>query len=421
MASNTKDEDRHKQQLDELVERWLRWDPDPVTRTEIEGLRDAQDYKTLSDRLSTRIAFGTAGLRGAMQAGFNSMNVLTVVQASQGLARYMFEVFGEEETKKRGLVVGYDGRHYSKEFARRTALTFLSLGIRVYLFSVLVPTPFVPFAVLQKKAAAGVMVTASHNPKNDNGYKVYWENGCQIVSPHDVGISKKIEQNLEPWKNVSDDLLTTSSYLLVDPKDEIDKSYYHLIQQNYSFHKGEKKEIKVVYTPMHGVGLVWAEKAFEAFNIAPFIPVALQKEPDPEFPTVHFPNPEEGKGALKLAIETAESTGTKLILANDPDADRLAVAEKLSSGEWKIYNGNEIGVLLAAWVWSEYKRTNPSVDPANCVMISTAVSSQMLRSICKQEGLVYEETLTGFKWIGSAAEKHIKVRNMFHLVSFHRL
>lgn len=388
-----------------LVGKWLQWDRNEETIKEIKDLVANNNEAELKARLAKRIAFGTAGLRGPMQAGFACMNDLTVIQASQGLCKYLQTLVSD--LKQRGVVVGYDGRHHSKEFAEWTAATFLSQGIKVYLFSTLVPTPFVSFATPHLKCAAGVMVTASHNPKDDNGYKVYWDNGCQINVPHDKGISDCIEQNLAPWEYNKAELL--KSELLQDPTETISAAYLKEIVEKCCFHKSENTQaVPVTYTAMHGVGAQWVAKAFEAFSLSPFIPVPQQVVPDAEFPTVAFPNPEEGKGALKLAIETAEKAGSVLILATDPDADRLAVAEKLPSGEWKVFTGNEIGALLANWAWLKYKQSHSNVDPSKCVVVNSTVSSKFLKALADKEGLKYDETLTGFKWIGNQAAIRMK-------------
>ncbi|KYQ89432.1 phosphoglucomutase [Tieghemostelium lacteum] len=389
-----------------LANKWLEWDKNEKNRKEIQHFVDEKNEQELRERLENRIQFGTAGLRGPMKAGFANMNDLTVIQASQGLALYVKETIDSALTK--GVVVGYDGRHNSQTFARLTAATFLSKGFKVYLFSKLVPTPFVAFAVPELGASCGVMITASHNPKDDNGYKVYWDNGCQINTPHDKGISKLIDENLVPWTMNLDDL--NKSDLVSDPLERVSKSYFTKISKYSVVKSGATiKQEKVVYTPMHGVGGDYAAEAFKVFDLHPFIPVELQIKPDAEFPTVAFPNPEEGKGALKLAIETAESNQSRLILANDPDADRLAVAEKQSSdGSWKVFNGNEIGVLFADWAWRKERALfseGYNCKPSEYTMISTAVSSAMLSTMAKKEGFQHEEVLTGFKWVGNAAKQ----------------
>lgn len=388
-----------------LVSQWLSWDKDPVTRTEIETLAIQGNEDELSQRLSNRIAFGTAGLRARMQAGFNSMNNLIVQQTSQGLCTYLEQVLTADVARDRGLVIGFDGRYNSKAYALITAASFASRGHKVYLMSsTLVATPFVPFGVQTLGAAAGVMVTASHNPKDDNGYKVYWGNGCQIISPHDSGIASEIMKNLQPWANVPDFNTVTNNKYVSDPTSFLSNAYFSLISNNLCNTREQNgKSIKITYTAMHGVGHQWCKEAFRRFGFPPYIETKEQVEPDPNFPTVKFPNPEEGKGALALAISTAEANNCSLILANDPDADRLAVAEKYK-GSWKIFNGNEIGILFAGWVWEQFRQKNPTADVSRCAMVSTAVSSKMIKSMAAIEGFQYHEVLTGFKWIGNKAQ-----------------
>ncbi|KAL0487378.1 phosphoglucomutase [Acrasis kona] len=404
----------------DLAKLWLETDVFAHTRLEIEQLLANNDEKELTIRLQERIAFGTAGLRARMAAGFSCMNELIIIQTTQGLVKYLASQQLEND-KQRGIVIGYDGRHNSKNYAQLTAIVFLSSGYTVHLFPQLACTPIVPFSVIELNCVAGIMITASHNPKMDNGYKLYWHNGCQIVEPHDEGISKCILQNLAVWPQVksmiptnyipdSNDTWIAPNHLLKDPSAQID-NYFNKIKQyshNHSINASRKNPI--TYTAMHGVGAPWVTRAFQVFDLQPYIPVSQQILPDPDFSTVAYPNPEEGKGALSLAIQTAQQHDSKLILANDPDADRLAVAERQTDGEWRIFNGNEIAVLMAHWVWTRHKKQfNPSPQQAsNCVMINSTVSSKILRAMAHHEGFRYEETLTGFKWIGNKAHDEIK-------------
>ncbi len=326
----------------------------------------------------------------------------------QGLCKYIEECEG---TYDYSVVVGFDARHNSARFALRTATTFLLNGARVYLFGKFCPTPFVAYAVQKFKCAAGIMVTASHNPKQDNGYKVYWSNGAQIIPPHDKGIAASIEKNLEPWDNVWDESVVNDHPRCQDPMAEVMSDYFQDMKRqsrHYSadggLMKAQPQDPILTYSAMHGVGYEFCKKAFEAFGLKPFVPTPRQVEPDPEFPTVEYPNPEEGKGALKLAMETAESVSSRHILANDPDADRLAVAEKQTDGEWKIFTGNELGALFGWWAIDKYKATyGGSLD--NTWMASSTVSSMILKSMAEKEGFSFEDTLTGFKWMGNMACK----------------
>eukprot|EP01113_Clastostelium_recurvatum_P029932 TRINITY_DN3624_c0_g1_i2.p1 TRINITY_DN3624_c0_g1~~TRINITY_DN3624_c0_g1_i2.p1 ORF type:complete len:288 (+),score=69.84 TRINITY_DN3624_c0_g1_i2:272-1135(+) len=285
--------------------------------------------------------------------------------------------------KTRGVVIGYDGRHHSLRFAQLAAATFISQGILVYLFSRLVPTPFVSFATPHLKCVAGVMVTASHNPKDDNGYKVYWESGCQINVPHDKGILQQIDANLAPWDIHHDDLLAKSKdSLLKDPIDEVSAAYFEKVGSTCCFHQAynASSKVPITYTAMHGVGAEWVARSFATFNLPPYIPVPEQISADPEFPTVEFPNPEEGQGALKLAMAAAEAHASPLILATDPDADRLAVAEKVAGPHetgWRIFTGNEIGAFLAYWLWQKNQASPDALPPAQIAMVNSTVSSKV--------------------------------------------
>ena len=284
----------------------------------------------------------------------------------------------------------------------------------MYLYSKMVATPLVPFCIRKKGCLAGVCITASHNPKEDNGFKVYGPTGAQIVPPVDEYISAEIEANLAPWNGVvdtADDI--TASPLCEDPAGELIDSYFDEVSAKlcrYHATNAAPGAPEVIYTAMHGVGHEFAEAAFSAFNLPPFTPVAAQCDPDPTFPTVKFPNPEEGEGALQMAFDTASpaSDGT-IVLANDPDADRLAAAVRVHdpnwNSEWRIFTGNEIGTLLGHWQWSNWKRENPQGDPSSVHMLASTVSSKMLQKIAHVEGFNFEETLTGFKWMGNRAEE----------------
>ncbi|GAA5831553.1 hypothetical protein JCM11251_000746 [Rhodosporidiobolus azoricus] len=400
--------------LDKAVEEWLRLDRNPETRAEITSLLSTPSgIEDLSKRFSSRIAFGTAGLRGPMQAGPSAMNDLVIIQASQGLAKYAEET--TDGAKERGIVVGHDHRFHSEEFARLTAGVFRRRGWKVYELEGLVHTPLVPFSTKRLNAALGVMVTASHNPAKDNGYKVYWSNAVQIISPHDSGIAQCILDSLE----VEEAAWTPEQF---KPTDEADGKFWdavkgtQVLKEQYfdmcgglAMHKEANASTSLLftYTPMHGVGLPFALSALQSFGFpsSSISVVPSQAQPDPTFPTVKFPNPEE-LGALDLAIKHAESVGSTIVLANDPDADRFTAAEKQSNGEWKQFTGDELGALLGAWALGRYreereKSGQDADDVSKAAMCASTVSSKMLRSMAEKEGFVFRETLTGFKWIGN--------------------
>ncbi|CAG8706218.1 4739_t:CDS:10, partial [Dentiscutata heterogama] len=253
--------------------------------------------------------------------------------------------------------------------------------------------------------ACGIMITASHNPKQDNGYKVYWENACQIIPPHDKGISNAISNNLEPW--IWDPKLVDNNELCVDNINEISDAYFGELKV-LSRHREDNaaSNLKFIYTALHGVGTPAAKRIFETFSLKSLILTKEQADPDPDFPTVTFPNPEEGKGTLELAMKTANEVGARIVLANDPDADRFSVSEKQKNGNWTIFSGNQIGVMLASVVLNNYKASGKPLE--KLAMLSSAVSSKMLAIIAKIEGFYFEETLTGFKWLGNVTIDLVK-------------
>ncbi|KAK6324413.1 hypothetical protein J4Q44_G00037550 [Coregonus suidteri] len=396
--------------LDQAINQWLQFDKNPQTVALVHGLVKEGAVGELRRCFGSRMEFGTAGLRAAMGPGISCMNDLTIIQTTQGFCKYLEHCFGEG-LKERGVVVGFDARAHppsggsSKHFASLAAAVFTSRGVPVHLFCDITPTPFVPFTVSHLGLCAGIMVTASHNPKQDNGYKVYWENGAQIVPPHDKGISVAIEANLEPWPESWD--TTSHSPLLKDPYQDIHTEYYRTIQQHCHHREINKSsEVKIVHTSVHGVGHTFVQSAFKAFDLRPPYAVEEQKDPDPEFPTVQYPNPEEGEGVLTLSFALAEREGASVVLANDPDADRLAIAEKQKGGQWRVFSGNELGALLGWWVYQCWKQTNPDQSTVKAVyMLASTVSSKILRAIALKEGFHFEETLTGFKWMGNRARE----------------
>ncbi|RKP11409.1 hypothetical protein BJ684DRAFT_22028 [Piptocephalis cylindrospora] len=401
--------------IETLAEDWLRLDRNPETRKTIDDLVKSKDEATLEKLLRKRIVFGTAGLRAGMEAGFSRMNDLTVIQASQGLCAYLSHVV--PDAVGRGVVIGYDHRHHSRRFARLAAAAFLHRGFTVHYLDEYVHTPLVPYGVRQLDAACGIMITASHNPKQDNGYKVYWGNACQIIPPHDEGIASSILQHTIPW--TWDEDMVDRDELVRRPLASLVASYMDdLGDLSYHRNLNAKCPIPLVYTAMHGVGTPYVEKAMKAFGLPAPIQVKEQCTPDPEFPTVPFPNPEE-KGALDLAMKRAEEAveggkGRVLVLANDPDADRFAVAERQLDGSWRVLTGNQIGVLLAMG-WVKDLRDSGKVQGKGLAMVASAVSSKMLESIAKAEGFHFEERLTGFKWIGNGA---IELRHQGYTVPF---
>ena len=311
------------------VKEFLEWNQEPSMVNEIKNLIENNQFQVLKKLFLTRLEFGTSGLRARMGCGFSQLNQLTIIQTTQGVYQYFKRV--EPKLKDLGVVIGRDHRHNSNEYARLTASVFLRNGVKVYYYKSMVHTPMVPFGVKMLGAACGIMITASHNPKDDNGYKLYGENGCQIIPPLDVDISKEIDCNLKPlvWDM---DLVETRGDLVVDPTFLIE-DYFKKLRENML--PVAKEKLKICYTAMHGVGFPFAMRVAEILE-QNFVMVKDQCNPNPDFPTVKFPNPEE-KGALDMAIQVARVENCSLIFANDPDVDRLAVAEVTPNNEWLFY------------------------------------------------------------------------------------
>uniref|UniRef100_A0A671L6N1 Glucose 1,6-bisphosphate synthase-like n=1 Tax=Sinocyclocheilus anshuiensis TaxID=1608454 RepID=A0A671L6N1_9TELE len=373
--------------LDKAVNQWMAWDKNPQTRKQMESLVREGHVVELRRRLCSRMTFGTAGLRAEMGAGFACINDLTVIQSTQ------VKSCSHLCNSVKNMYVFFLCR-----LARLTAAVMLCKDIPVYLFSTYVPTPFVPYAVMKYEAAAGVMITASHNRKEDNGYKVYWHNGAQISSPHDKEILHCIEENTEPWPESWNEHLVESSLLRRDPLEDVCRWYMEELN-TICFHRelNAKSPLKFVHSSFHGVGHNYVQRAFQQFGFPPPIPVPEQKETDPDFSTVSCPNPEEGESVLELSLRLAEREEAHIVVATDPDADRLAVADF----GWKVFTGNELAALLGWWMLFNWKEAHPDpADTETVYMLATTVSSKILKAFARIEGFHFEETLPGFKWIG---------------------
>jgi phosphomannomutase len=384
------------EQLNARAQQWIEGDVDDRTREELRAVLRGGDAADLSDRMAGPLEFGTAGLRGVIGAGPNRMNRAVVIRTAAGLAQYL--VANAVNASNRGVVIGYDGRRMSRELAQETASVLAAAGIIAHLFPTLCTTPQTAFACTELGACAAVMVTASHNPPEYNGFKVYWEDGAQIIPPHDRGIASEIDK-IGPARQVPRIPVEAAlaKRLVRHVPDSVTARYLQRIAA-LSIHSDGREGMRIVYTPMHGVGNITARAALAQAGFRDVQSVAEQAQPDGEFPTVRFPNPEE-PGALDLAFALARKCKADLILANDPDADRLAVAVPTRDKQGYVQlSGNQVGVLLGHYLLAEHP--NP---PPDRIVVTTIVSSPMLSVIAEHHSVRYAETLTGFKWIANKA------------------
>lgn len=371
------------------AEAWRDEDPDPTTKAELDALLTRGDEPELRDRFAGMLEFGTAGLRGLLGAGPNRMNRSVVLRATAGLARHLLASVANAGA--RGVVVGFDGRRMSRELARDVAEVLAGHDVVAHVFEAYAPTPLVGFAVRHLGAAGGVVITASHNPPAYNGYKVYWANGAQIVPPHDAGIAAQIArvETIASIPRVAYDVAKGDDLVRVCPP-EVTESYLALVR-GCALHPETPRELGIAYTAMHGVGGPFVRRALAEQGFSNVVEVKEQAEPDGSFPTVAFPNPEE-KGAMDLVLALAEAHGAQLVLANDPDADRLAVAA-LHEGRYVTLTGNEIGCLFAHYLLEQGPKA------PNRLVVASVVSSPMVVAIGEAHGAWAELTLTGHKWI----------------------
>ena len=387
------------------LDEYKRWceSPEFDEETKKELLEIKENEAEIEDRFYKELEFGTAGLRGIIGAGTNRMNKYTVGKATQGLANYILE----QGTQDKGVAISYDSRRMSKEFSLQTALILCANGIKAYLFENLRPVPELSFAVRELKCTAGVMITASHNPPKYNGYKVYWDDGSQIVSPRDTEIIEKVRnvKDFSEIKSISKEEAIEKGLLnIVGP--EMDEKYIKVLKDhilNPEIMKEQGKKLKVVYTPLHGTGNTIAEKLLKELGMENVYVVSEQKDPDGEFPTVDYPNPED-PNAFKLALELAKKVDADVVLATDPDADRLGIYAKDSkTGEYMNYTGNMSALLIAEYRISQMKEKG--ILPTNGIFVTTIVSSELAKAIAKNYGLECIEVLTGFKNIGAVMRK----------------
>ena len=379
--------------LDEY-KKWL--DSNILSASEKEELKSiANDEKEIESRFYTNLSFGTAGMRGIRGIGRNRMNKYNIRKATQGLANYIIKETGEVG-KKKGVAIAYDSRLDSVENAINTAMTLAGNGIKVYLFDGVRSTPELSFAVRELKAQSGIMITASHNPKEYNGYKVYWEDGAQIVDPQATGIVSSVEAvNIFNDIKLMEEKEAIDKGLLAYVGEKLDDRYIEEVKKNAINPNVENKDkVKFVYSPLHGVAARPVERVLKEMGYTNVYPVKEQEKPDGNFPTCDYANPED-TNVFKLSTELADKVGAKICIANDPDGDRVGLAVLDNDGKWFFPNGNQIGILFAEYILNHKKNI-----PENGTMITTVVSTPLLDTIVKKNGKKALRVLTGFKYIG---------------------
>ena len=399
----------------EVYEQWIA-NPyfDEATKEELKSI--AEDENEIKERFYMDLEFGTAGLRGIIGAGTNRMNIYVVRRATQGLANYIAKV----DKKSQGVAIAYDSRHMSPEFAQEAALCLAANGIKAYIFETLRPTPELSFAVRHLGCVAGINVTASHNPPEYNGYKVYWEDGAQITPPHDSGIMGEVKA-ISDWNTVKtmDKAEAEKAGLFEVIGKEVDDAYMAELKKqviHMDAIQAEGKNLKIVYTPLHGTGNIPARRILKELGFENVYVVKEQELPDGDFPTVSYPNPEAAE-AFELGLKLAKEVDADLVLATDPDADRLGVRVKDKNGEYHDLTGNMSGCLLANYEISQRKAVNGSL-PEDGALIKTIVTTNLADAIAKGYGVKLIEVLTGFKFIGQQILGFEKSRKGSYLFGF---
>ena len=386
----------------ENYEQWLRdFADDPETIRELESIRN--DEKEIEDRFYTELSFGTAGMRGVLGVGMNRMNKYNVRRATKGLAGYLLE---KPEEAKRGVVIAYDSRRFSAEFAKDTALVLCAEGVPVFLFDALRPVPVLSYAVRHLKAKAGVVITASHNPPQYNGYKVYGEDGAQVGPEAAEGITRIIRATkYTDCVLMNEQEALDKGLLKIIGNKEVDDDYITQVKTlsiNPELLRTEGSKLNIVYTPLHGSGNVPVRRLLKEIGLTNVAVVKEQEMPDPNFSTIKVPNPED-PGAYELAFKLAAEVGANVIFATDPDCDRLGVAVKDGQGEWHLLSGNQIGCVLLHYILSSKKKDGTL--PEDGAAVKSIVSTSLANRICESFGVAIFETLTGFKFIGEKIQQ----------------
>ena len=402
----------------DYLKEYERWCTEPAfdEKTKKELLEIKGNDEEIKDRFYKELEFGTAGLRGVIGMGTNRMNKYTVGKATQGLANFIIE----QGTQGKGVAISYDSRRMSDEFSLQTALILNANGIKTYLFEKLRPVPELSFAVRQLGCTAGIMITASHNPPKYNGYKVYWDDGSQIVAPRDKDIIAKVRaiSDFKEIKTISKEEAVNKGLFNVVGT-EMDDKYINTLKSlvlNPEIVREEGKKLKIVYTPLHGTGNTVTSRLLKELGFENVYVVPEQEKPDGNFPTVDYPNPEDKK-AFKLALELAKKVDADVVLANDPDADRLGIyAKDIKTGEYMTYTGNMSALLIAEYRISQMKEKG--LLPADGMFITTIVSSELAKAIAKNYGLECIEVLTGFKNIGAVIKKAEEKKDKTYVFGF---
>ena len=395
---------------------YINEEKDQHFRQEVEELIKAENMAELEDRFYQNLEFGTGGLRGIIGGGTNRMNTWMINHATQGLANYFIKTFPEKaKAGTLSAVIAYDSRRFSDVFAEATALIFAANGFKTYLFTSLRPTPELSFAIRTLGCDTGVVVTASHNPPQYNGYKAYWNDGAQVIEPHDTGIIDEVNA-VSTIKTISKEEALASGKLIMIDK-EVDEKYWEMCKAQLfrpDVIKAKASEAKIVYTPLHGTGAMHVEKVLSDLGLT-VITVPEQRIPDGNFPTVEKPNPEEAP-ALKMAVELAEKEKADVVMATDPDADRFGIAVPDANGKYVLITGNQMGALLTDYIIVSRKELGKM--PANPAIVRSIVTSPFADKICAANGVKLVECLTGFKWIANVMARFEKTNSNNYIFGF---
>lgn len=401
----------------EYKKKYEEWCNNPIIEEkDREELKTIKNEEEIKDRFYKELEFGTAGLRGIMGIGTNRMNKYTVTKATQGLANFI----KKEKAEQKGVAISYDSRNNSKEFSEQTALCLNANGIKTYIFERLRPVPELSFAVRELGCTAGIMITASHNPPKYNGYKVYWEDGAQIVSPKDKQIIEEVRkvENYNEIKTINkQEAIQKGLYNTIG--EEIDQKYMEALKKqviNPEIIKEQQEHIKIVYTPLHGTGNIPVKTILKQIGFENVTIVPEQEQPDGNFPTVSYPNP-ESEEAFELALKLAKQQNADIVLATDPDADRLGVYAKDSkTGDYKAFTGNMSAMIIAEYIISQ--KQEKGILPKNGTLIKSIVSTNMADAIAKQYNLELIEVLTGFKYIGEQIKNMEQTKQKKYVFGF---